>query len=311
MKSLVGYTGFVGSNIADKANFDALFNSKNISDAFGTNPDLLVFAGIRAEKYLANNDPKKDMEIVLNAFDNIKKINPKKIVLISTIDVYKNPIDVDEDSIVDVNGLQAYGYHRFYLENMIRQLGIEALIVRLPGLFGKNIKKNFIYDIIHIIPSMLSTEKYEELIARDGLIESYYSKLDNGFYKCKELTSEERIKLKEYFSNIGFSALNFTDSRAQYQFYNLEYLWGHINIALDHKLSLLNLATEPIFISELYEYLTGKVFVNEISENIPRYDFKTKHASLFGGINGYILNKVSVMNDIRNFVRSFEEMATI
>ena len=87
--SLVGYTGFVGSNIIKNFKFDNLYNSKNIDEAFGTNPDLLVYSGVRAEKFLANNEPKKDLEIIKNAFNNIKKINPKHVVLISTIDVYK------------------------------------------------------------------------------------------------------------------------------------------------------------------------------------------------------------------------------
>ena len=92
MDIIVGYTGFVGSNIAAEHKFDYSFNSKNIGDAFGTNPDLCVYSGVRAEKFLANNDPDGDMAVINNAIENIKKINPKRIVLISTIDVYKNPI---------------------------------------------------------------------------------------------------------------------------------------------------------------------------------------------------------------------------
>ena len=45
MKALVGYTGFVGSNIYTSGEFDAVYNSKNIEEAFGTKPDLLVYAG--------------------------------------------------------------------------------------------------------------------------------------------------------------------------------------------------------------------------------------------------------------------------
>lgn len=65
--SLVGYTGFVGSNLAGSFKFDNLYNSKNIGEAFESNPDLLVYAGIRAEKFLANKFPEKDMEIIENA----------------------------------------------------------------------------------------------------------------------------------------------------------------------------------------------------------------------------------------------------
>ena len=78
--ALVGYTGFVGSNIYAAGSFDGAYNSKNIEEAYGTNPDLLIYAGLRAEKYLANNAPEKDMELIKQAEDNITKINPKKLV---------------------------------------------------------------------------------------------------------------------------------------------------------------------------------------------------------------------------------------
>ena len=53
MKAIVGYTGFVGSNLTASGDFDAKYNSGNIREAFGTKPDLLVYSGLRAEKYLA------------------------------------------------------------------------------------------------------------------------------------------------------------------------------------------------------------------------------------------------------------------
>ena len=46
----------------------------------------------------------------------------------------------------------------------------DALIIRLPGLYGLNIKKNFIYDYMNVIPFMLKQEKFEELSAREPLL---------------------------------------------------------------------------------------------------------------------------------------------
>ena len=166
--ALVGYTGFVGSNIYDAGEFDAVYNSKNIEEAFGTNPDLLIYAGLRAEKYLANNAPEKDMELIVQAEENITKIKPKKLVLISTIDVFKVPKDVDEKSVIDTENLHAYGYNRYQLELWVREQYPDALIIRLPGLFGKNIKKNFIYDFVNVVPFMLKEAKFKELAAKDS-----------------------------------------------------------------------------------------------------------------------------------------------
>lgn len=303
MKYLVGYTGFVGSNLNKSEKFDGLFNSKNISDAFGGNPDLLVYSGVPAEKFLANKEPEKDLAIINNAIENIKKINPKKIVLISTIDIYKNPIEVNEDTVIDIENLQAYGLNRHKLEEWVKENFDDYLIVRLPGLYGQNIKKNFVYDLINIVPSMLTKEKFNELSSKNSVLDNYYHILENGFYKLNEITDSEKKELKEVFLNLGFSALNFTDSRGKFQFYNLNYLWEHINIALKNNIKVLNLATEPVLISELYNHIMNSEFKNELNKDIPNYDFKTKYYDVFNGENGYIFNKEFIMEDIKNFVK--------
>ena len=301
MNALVGYTGFVGSNLYESGSFDSVFNSKNISDAFGTNPDLLVYSGLRAEKYLANNNPSMDMDNVCVAEDNISKINPKRLVLISTIDVFKTPYKVNEKTPICTNGLQPYGFNRYQLELWVRDHYPDALIVRLPALFGKNIKKNFIYDLINVIPSMLREEKYLELVAIEPILKDYFHKQDNGFYKVK-CDDFDREELKNVFLNIGFSAVNFTDSRSKYQYYNLKRLWQDIHIALDEGLRLWHPATEPVSASELYLYITGKEFRNELSGVPANYDYRTIYEGLYGGKNGYICDKEQVMNEIRDFV---------
>ena len=43
-------------------------------------------------------------------------------------------------------------------------------------------------------------------------------------------------------------------------------------------------------------------FVNELNGVPANYDYRTVHAALFGGCAGYIENKMSVMEQIRNFV---------
>ena len=301
MKALVGYTGFVGSNIYAAGDFDAVYNSKNIQDAYGTNPDLLIYAGLRAEKYLANNAPEKDMELIYQAEENITKIDPKRLVLISTIDVFKNPKGVDENSVIDTDNLHAYGFNRYKLEQWVREKFPDTLIIRLPGLFGKNIKKNFIYDYINLIPFMIKADKFKELSSKDLELEKYYELQDNGFYKV-HVDEADREKLKDKFKKLGFSALNFTDSRSVYQFYNLGRLWDDIQTALDSNIKLWHPATEPVSAAEVYEYLSGYEFINELGGSPADYDYKTIYAEKFGGKNGYICNKEQILTEIKEFV---------
>lgn len=303
MDILVGYTGFVGSNIFLKHSFDKVFNSKNIEQAFGTDPDLCVYSGVRAEKFLANNDPQGDMDIINNAIENIKKINPKRLVLISTIDVYKNPNNACEDTPIDTDNLHPYGLNRYRLEQWVSENIENHHIIRLPGLFGENIKKNFIFDLINILPSMLNEKVFSQLSVKNELIKTYYIKQDNGFYKltCNE---QDKPALRTAFESLNFSALNFTDSRGVFQFYNLAHLWEHIELIIKNDIRLINMAVEPVCVNDIYRQVKGVDFVNQVAQNVPYYDFKTKYAELFGGENGYIFTKEQVLCDITDFVNS-------
>ena len=300
MKALVGYTGFVGSNIIKSHHFDALYNSKNIAEAFGTKPDLLVYSGIPAEMFLANRNPSADLAVIENAADNIRKIAPKQIVLISSIAVVSNPVGVDEDCVIDTNSLSSYGLHRYKLEQMVREIVQDCHIARLPTLFGKGIKKNFIYDMIHFFPTLLNKAKYEQFSGAEPIVASSYTVQDNGFYKLTG-TSEA---LRAAFKRLNFSALNFTDSRSIFQFYNLVYLWNHIQIMIEHNIPLLHVAVEPLSATSVYAAILGGDFKNEVSEKPFSYDFRTKYASLFNGCNGYIFNHEKVLFDLKTFVKA-------
>lgn len=303
MNAIVGYTGFVGSNLYTPERFQAAYNTKNIETAYGTAPDLLVYAGVRAEKYLANKDPEHDLANIRQAEENIRKIAPKSLVLISTVDVLSDPAGADENAKIDPEKLQPYGYNRFLLEQWTREHFPDALIVRLPGLFGKNLKKNFIYDFIHRIPAMLSTGRFEELSRKAPELEEYYALQDNGFWKAS-VPAEKEEEVKALFESLGFSALNFTDCRSRFQFYNLSRLWDDIQVAKKNEIRLLHLATEPVSAGEVYEFLKGEQFSVKMDTPPACYDFRTVYSDLFGGQDGYICGRETVLQEIREFVNT-------
>lgn len=193
---IVGSTGFVGSNLIGSHPFEGQFHSANIQEAFGLKPEVLVYAGVRAEMFLANRDPAADMEAIREAAENIRKIAPKKVVLISTVAVYSHPSVLTEDAGMSLEGLSYYGLNRYFLECWVQDNFTEHLIVRLPALFGKNLKKNFIYDYIHVIPRMLKAEKYEELACKNERIQRAYVRQENGFYACRELQKREQYVIE-------------------------------------------------------------------------------------------------------------------
>ena len=300
MVSIVGYSGFVGSNLCASFDFDGKYDKSNVAEAFGTNPDVLFYSGVPAQKFIANKFPEEDFATVQEALDNMKKINPKKLVLISSVDVYKEPNGKTESSLMDKENLHPYGANRLWLEEQVKENFEDYFIVRLPGLYGINLKKNFIYDYLNYIPSMLNEAKFSELSAKEAKLCELYTLQDNGFWKLNE--DVDRESTKAIFKKLGFSALNFTDSRGIFQYYNLKYLYDNIQTAIKNSVKVMNIATEPVTIAEIYRAITGEEFVNELANPVPHYDFKTENAAIFGGKDGYIQTKEFVLADIKEFI---------
>lgn len=150
--ALIGYTGFVGSTLLKQSNysFTHLYNSQNIEGIRGYNFDLVVCAGAPAQKWLANKEPVKDTVGIARLLQCLSQVEAKNFVLISTVDVYKNPSEVYESNKIVLDGLHAYGLNRYILETFVAgRFGERSHIVRLPGLVGANLRKNIIYDLKH------------------------------------------------------------------------------------------------------------------------------------------------------------------
>lgn len=313
MKALVGYTGFVGSNLKIQTDFNAHFNSKNIRDAFGLEPELLVYCGVKAEKYMANQNPEADLAHIKDTMANISAIAPKKIVLISTIDVYPEPRDADEFTTPELNAFDknTYGKHRLMLETYVQE-HFDALIVRLPALFGRGLKKNFVYDLSHPVPQKLSASLFKSLSERETVIENAYT-LDDATHFYLLNGTYEYVPLLEAFERQHFTSLYFTDSRAVFQFYPLERLWQDIEIALKNHLKIINLATEPVCVSEIHTRIMKKPYHNEKDLNFPQYDLRTRFAAYYHSEKPevkikkddfpYLMSKEAVLDSIEAFLR--------
>lgn len=156
--ALIGFSGFVGGTLLKQTNFDSLYRSTNIADIDGLSFDTVVCAGAPAQKWIANREPETDLQKIQGLIEHLKTIQCNTFVLISTIDVFKIPIKVDEETLIDETDLHAYGLHRRLLEKFVENHFPNHLIVRLPGLVGPGLRKNVIFDFlndnnIHLIDS--------------------------------------------------------------------------------------------------------------------------------------------------------------
>ncbi len=147
--ALIGYSGFVGGTLLKQAQFESLYRSTNISEIEGNAFDTVVCAGAPAQKWIANREPEADLKKIEGLIAHLKTIQCNTFILISTVDVFKSPIKVDEDTPVDETGLHAYGLHRRLLEKFVESHFTNHLIVRLPGLVGPGLRKNVIFDFLN------------------------------------------------------------------------------------------------------------------------------------------------------------------
>jgi hypothetical protein len=182
--ALIGYTGFVGSNLAAQSEFVDKYNSKNIESIRGKAYDTLVCSGAPAEKWKANREPEADFRNIQRLMDALSDAQAERFVLVSTIDVYPEPFGVDEDSTIDLTRCHPYGKHRRLLEIFVENHFRTFYIFRLPGLFGPGLKKNIIYDFLH--------NKNIDQIHAKGIFQFYYTA---RFWKDITVSIENGIHL--------------------------------------------------------------------------------------------------------------------
>lgn len=246
-QALIGYTGFVGGNLLAQNKFDHLYNSSNIQEIEGKHFELIVCAAPSAAVYMANSDPTKDKAMIDALLSHLKAVTTEQFILMSTVDVLKNRQGVDEDTPVDESLIEPYGQNRHYMAEWVRGKFQNHLIVRLPGLFGHGLKKNFIFDLMHTEDSA------------------------------------------------------WTDWRSTYQYYFLNHLWSDVLRAQGNHISLLHITSEPVSAAEVAERCFNIKFRRTLAKDPAHYDLRSKYAVLWGGKDGYLYSKDTVLGEIKQF----------
>ncbi len=247
MDALIGWTGLIGSTVRRAHTFDAMFRSTDIDAMRGAKFDLVLCAGVRAEKWKANRDPAGDRAGIERLTDVLATAHIGHLVLISSADAYPMPIDVDEGTLIAPGEGQAYGRHRYALE-MFCQERFDCTVVRLPGLFGPGLKKNAIFDLLH-----------------DNAVESIHPD-------------------------------------AEFQFYELERLWGDIARVRKAGIPLVNLSVEPTAMRDVAARAFGRALTASAGVLPARYDMRSLYAAQFGGRDGYWYDAASTLDAITAFV---------
>ena len=243
MGILIGSTGFVGGHLARSHRFEVQVHRPNLTEIAGLETDLVVCAGLPAEKWRANKEPAADWANMAELAQVLATVKAQRAVLISTIDVYQPAVGVDETSPAQYNGEGAYGAHRAWFEAFFQSHFGGSLVVRLPGLFAADLRKNLIHDLLH------------------GRSDQW----------------------------VG------VNPASRFQFFDTAKAWDVVGWGLQAGISLLNVTSEPVTAQDVADLFS----VTLASDNpAARYDMRSIHADAFGGADGYLFSRQSVLAGI-------------
>lgn len=306
---LIGATGFVGSALLRQTDFDACFHSRNVGEIEGQSFGTLVCAAAPGSMIEANTAPERDRAAIHGLIGQLSKVDARRFILISSIAVLDDFAGKDDETTASFQENLAYGRHRRELEAFVEEHFAQHLIVRLPALFGNGLRKNFIFDLMNPVPSMLTAEKLDAL--RSGLDDAlsrwvsdlYAEDAATGLLKLdREALNHDarRAALSEAVRDLGFSATQFHNRETTYQYYEIDRLWRDIGVALEAGLTHLHLTSEPLKAATIHERLKGFP-MPETSARLHREDMHSAHGSLWGASGPYLYSGEATLNRLEQF----------
>lgn len=203
-KDCVIGNGFVGTNLLKQLASDTLnVNSSNIDLIDHKDFNNVYCCCPSGYKYKANKEPYKDFNSILDILKHLRTIKAKNIFLISSQDA--NSTMTSDENYTEQPPTE-YGRNRLFFENSIKQMFDNVYIIRLGMLFGDNLKKNIIYDLLHGHCLENITKDYTiQLYNIDNLLKDIRYFKDIGYHKVNRFSEPILIsEVIEVFINNGY-----------------------------------------------------------------------------------------------------------
>lgn len=307
--ALIGHTGFVGGCLALQYGFKATFNSANIDDISGQAFDTVVCAAAPGSMLQANRAPERDRAAIVALTEQLRGVAARRFVLISSIAALADFAGGDDEDTQAFQEALAYGRHRRMLEEFCETRFESFLIVRLPALFGPGLRKNFIFDLMNPVPSMLPEARLGVLLEqlppelRDALAALYTQDAATGMQRLDRAALDanpRRAALDASVRAAGMSATQFHNPDTTYQYYDMTRLWTDIETALGAGLRHLHLAVAPLRAADIHARLLGAP-MPETGAKLHREDMRTRHSGLWGREGPYLEDAATVLDKLDVF----------
>jgi hypothetical protein len=309
---LIGHTGFVGGALLRQARFDACFNSATIAAIEGQSFGTLVCAAAPGSMLEANRAPERDAAQIDALIERLAKVRAERFVLISSIAVLEDFAGGHDETTQAFQQDLAYGRHRRALEAFVEDHFASSLIIRLPALFGYGLRKNFLFDLLNPVPSLLTEAKRDALLtALDPALSRWVGALYapdavTGLLKLDRAAlnaDRRRAALEDAVTALGASATQFHHPETTYQYYPIDRLWQDIGIVLEAGLSHLHLVAEPLTATAIHARLTGRP-MPDTPARLHREDMRTCHSALWGAEGPYQFSAAATLDRLTAFFAS-------
>lgn len=307
--AVIGHTGFVGSTLMRSMPSALGFNSRTISQSAGQAFDTVFCAAAPGSMFEANKYPERDAERIDALIASLDALTAERFVLISTIAVLDRFDGGYTEEEARYQQDTPYGVNRRRLEVACQERFSRCLVVRLPALFGPGLAKNFIFDLMNPMPTMLNAAAYDTL--RTGLTAGLLPTLDAVYRheeslgmqvidRAKLATASDRAALQAEATALGVNAVNFHNRETTYQFYEMARLAEDVELALQAGLNVLHLAPAPLRCADIHRALTGND-MPQTNARLHTEDMRTEHAELWGASGPYNRAPEDVLDALSGF----------
>lgn len=288
------------------------FNSRTVAEAEGVRFETLYCAAAPGSMFEANNYPERDTARIDALIASLSRMGGERFVLISTIAVLDRFDGGYTEADPHYQESTPYGVNRRRLEVACQAHFPSCLVVRLPALFGHGLAKNFIFDLMNAMPTMLNATAYDTLAT--GLSVSLASALAVIYAPDANLGMQvidrdalaalpERAALTAEADRLGINAVMFHNRETTYQFYEMSRLVEDIDRVLEAGLDVLHLAPAPLKTAEIYRALKGTE-MPETKGRLHTEDMRTLHAGLWGATGPYNRSTDDVLAALTAFYRN-------
>ncbi|MCE9518749.1 MAG: hypothetical protein K8R87_04200 [Verrucomicrobia bacterium] len=111
------------------------------------------------------------------------------------------------------------------------------------------------------------------------------------------------LKKNVIFDLLHDNGLEVIQPLSSFQYYHLKHLTEDLHKVVSEQIRLLNLATEPVQTKAIIEAYASDKMVGAKAGPPARYDFRSKHAALWGGHDGYLYDAAMVLSEIGDYMR--------